>query len=165
MAGARPRVRVRAGKGQKKAPKPFSRPEIFSKPKELQLLFQAFRDGEVGADILRPRLQTESMEHGRGTGILRNFAFRKFKEKSFLSRRRKKALPSSSGSSSSTFPGFGKYTSADGGLRLPSVAISTLGSNDLADFLFFLRKSKTAIRFLCKSYPNRSIPIQDCCVS
>ena len=65
---------------KKEAPKPFTRPEIFSKPKDLQVLFQAFRDGDVGAEVLRPRLQTESVEHGRGTGILRNFAFRKFKE-------------------------------------------------------------------------------------
>ena len=70
------------GGGEKKEEKrkPFSRPEIFSKPKDLQILFQAFRDGEVGGEILRPRLQTESIEHGRGTGILRNFSFRKFKE-------------------------------------------------------------------------------------
>ena len=60
--------------------KPFSRPQIFSRPKDLQMLFQAFREGEVGAQILRPRLQTESVEHGRGTGVLRNFSFRRFKD-------------------------------------------------------------------------------------
>ena len=60
--------------------KPFSRPDLFTKAKDLQILFQAFRDGEVSADIVRPRLQTESVEHGRGAGIVRNFSFRKFKE-------------------------------------------------------------------------------------
>ena len=65
---------------KKKEAKPFSRPEIFSKPKDLQVLFQAFREGVVVGEILRPRLQAESVENGRGTGILRNFAFRKFKE-------------------------------------------------------------------------------------
>ena len=54
---------------KKEAPKPFTRPEIFSKPKDLQVLFQAFRDGDVGAEVLRPRLQTESVEHGRGTAF------------------------------------------------------------------------------------------------
>ena len=65
---------------KKKKVKPFSRPELFTKPKDLQILFQAFRQGEVGADILRPRMQTESVEHGRGTAVVRNFSFRKFKE-------------------------------------------------------------------------------------
>jgi len=60
--------------------KPFSRPDLFTKAKDLQILFQAFRDGEVSAAILRPRMQTESVEHGRGAGIVRNFGFRKFKE-------------------------------------------------------------------------------------
>ena len=60
--------------------KPFSRPDLFTKAKDLQILFQAFREGEVSAEIVRPRLQTESVEHGRGAGIVRNFAFRKFKE-------------------------------------------------------------------------------------
>ena len=56
----------------------FSRPELFTKPKDLQNLFQVFRQGEIMAEILRPRLQTESVEHGRGTAIVRNFSFRKF---------------------------------------------------------------------------------------
>ena len=60
--------------------KPFSRPELFSKAKELQTLFSPFRDAEVNAEILRPRMQTESVEHGRGQGLLRGFTFRKFQE-------------------------------------------------------------------------------------
>tara|TARA_B100000686_G_C16778972_1_gene970463 strand:+ start:237 stop:1625 length:1389 start_codon:yes stop_codon:yes gene_type:complete len=59
----------------------FSRPELFTKPKDLQNLFQVFRQGEIMAEILRPRLQTESVEHGRGTAIVRNFSFRKFQDK------------------------------------------------------------------------------------
>ena len=66
----------------KEAPeKLFSRPELFTKPKDLQNLFQIFRQGEIMAEILRPRLQTESLEHGRGTAIVRNFSFRKFQYK------------------------------------------------------------------------------------
>ena len=64
----------------KKERKPFSRPDLFTKAKDLQILFQAFREGEVSSEIIRPRLQTESVEHGRGAGIIRNFGFRKFKE-------------------------------------------------------------------------------------
>lgn len=65
---------------EKPVAKPYSRPEIFSKPKDLQTLFTPFKQVEVSGEILRPRLQTESVEHGRGHGLLRNFTFRKFKE-------------------------------------------------------------------------------------
>lgn len=60
--------------------RPFSRPEVFSRPKDLQVLFAPFREAEVNGEILRPRLQTESVEHGRGQGLLRHFTFRKFAE-------------------------------------------------------------------------------------
>lgn len=66
--------------GAEKKPAPFSRPELFTKPKELQTLFAPFAQVEVSAEITRPRLQTESVEHGRGHGLLRSFAFRKFRE-------------------------------------------------------------------------------------
>jgi hypothetical protein len=59
---------------------PFSRPGLFSKAKELQTLFSPLRDGEVNSEILRPRMQTESVEHGRGQGLLRGFTFRKFQD-------------------------------------------------------------------------------------
>jgi hypothetical protein len=78
--------KAEAGEAAAKAPaekpvvKPFSRPELFTKAKELQTLFAPFRDAEVNAEILRPRMQTESVEHGRGQGLLRGFTFRKFKE-------------------------------------------------------------------------------------
>ena len=65
---------------EKQPPKPFSRPELFSKAKELQTLFAPFREAEVNAEILRPRMQTESVENGRGQGLLCGFSFRKFKE-------------------------------------------------------------------------------------
>jgi hypothetical protein len=60
--------------------KPFTRAEIFSKPKDLQTVFNPIREAEVNAEILRPRMQTESVEHGRGQGLLRHYTFRKFKE-------------------------------------------------------------------------------------
>jgi len=60
--------------------KPFTRPEIFNKPKDLQTVFNPIREAEVNAEILRPRMQTESVEHGRGQGLLRHYTFRKFKE-------------------------------------------------------------------------------------
>ncbi|MEE3338796.1 MAG: hypothetical protein VX255_20610, partial [Candidatus Latescibacterota bacterium] len=41
---------------EKQPPKPFSRPELFSKAKELQTLFAPFREAEVNAEILRPRM-------------------------------------------------------------------------------------------------------------
>ncbi len=52
------------GNGAKAVPerKPFTRRELFSKPN------------------VRPRMQTESVEHGRGQGLLRHYIFRKFKE-------------------------------------------------------------------------------------
>ena len=65
---------------EKQPAKPFSRPELFSKAKELQTLFAPFREAEVNAEILRPRMQTESVENGRGQGLLCGFSFRKFKE-------------------------------------------------------------------------------------
>lgn len=71
---------TKAASAAKPEAKPFSRPEIFSKPRDLQTLFTPFKQVEVSAEILRPRLQTESVEHGRGHGQLRNFIFRKFKE-------------------------------------------------------------------------------------
>jgi hypothetical protein len=60
--------------------KPFTRPELFSKAKELQIVLNPIREVEVNAEIVRPRMQTESVEHGRGQGLLRHYTFRKFKE-------------------------------------------------------------------------------------
>mgnify|MGYP006107792581 CR=1 FL=1 len=70
------------GDGAKAKPerKPFTRPELYSKPKDLQTLFNPIREAEVNAEIVRPRMQTESVEHGRGQGLLRHYSFRKFKE-------------------------------------------------------------------------------------
>lgn len=54
------------GNGAQVAPehKLFTRPEIFSKPKDLQRLFNPIREIEVNAEIVRPRMQTESVEMG-----------------------------------------------------------------------------------------------------
>ena len=67
-------------KPAEKEKKPFSTVEVFSKPGAMSPLFEGFRSQEISGEILRPRLMTESVEHGRGRGIIRNFSFRKFKE-------------------------------------------------------------------------------------
>ncbi len=59
---------------------PFSTVEVFIKPGKMQPLFAAFRSVEVLCDLIRPRMLTESVEHGRGRGAICNFAFRKFKD-------------------------------------------------------------------------------------
>lgn len=66
--------------GAKEQPKSFAHPEVFNKPKDLQSLFSPFRETEVNAEIIRPRMQKESVEHGRGQGLLRYYTFRKFGE-------------------------------------------------------------------------------------
>ena len=73
------------GKTNKAAPakkerKPFSTVEVFSKPALMAPLFEGFKAGEVSADIVRPRMMAESVEHGRGRCIIRHFSFRKFKD-------------------------------------------------------------------------------------
>ena len=69
------------GEAEAKKPKPqFSIPEVFSKPSQQSSLFQEFREVEIDAEVLRLRMQTESIEHGRGKAAVRNFVFRKFKE-------------------------------------------------------------------------------------
>lgn len=60
--------------------KPFSTVEVVSRPALMAPIFEGFRAGEVGVDVLRPRMMVESVEHGRGRGIVRNFVFRKFNE-------------------------------------------------------------------------------------
>jgi hypothetical protein len=66
--------------GAKDEKPPFSSVEVFTKPGQMQPLFSSFRDGEVACDLVRPRMLTESVEHGRGRGIIRDFSFRKFKD-------------------------------------------------------------------------------------
>ena len=69
-----------SSEGNKEVKAPFSAVEVFVKPKQMQSLFMTFRSSEVGCDLVRPRMLTESVEHGRGRGIVRGFVFRKFKE-------------------------------------------------------------------------------------
>ena len=64
---------------KKEAKKLFAGVEVYSKPGLMQPLFAGFREVEVTGDIIRPRMLTESVENGRGRGIIRNFTFRKFK--------------------------------------------------------------------------------------
>jgi hypothetical protein len=70
-------VKPQAGETPTKAISAHS--EVFSKPKDLDWLLASCRKEEVNVEALRPRLQTEAVEHGRGYGIARNYAFRKFK--------------------------------------------------------------------------------------
>ena len=65
---------------EEKEEKRFTHVEVFSKPTDLASLFAGFKEAEIDAEILRLRLLTESIEHGRGRGIVKNFAFRKFKD-------------------------------------------------------------------------------------
>lgn len=58
----------------------FAKSGVFSKPADLSALFQAIKGTEVSAGIVRLRMQTESVEHGRGKAIVRHFTFRKFDE-------------------------------------------------------------------------------------
>ena len=58
----------------------FAKSGVFSKPADLSALFQGFKEAEISAEIVRLRMQTESVEHGRGKAIVRNFTFRKFNE-------------------------------------------------------------------------------------
>ena len=73
-------AKVGNGEAKKAKKKPFSGVEVYTKPGLMQTLFAGFREGEVAGDIIRPRMLTESVEHGRGRGIIRNFTFRKFKD-------------------------------------------------------------------------------------
>ena len=58
----------------------FIHTEVFSKPVQQSALFQGFREVEIEAEVLRLRMQAESVENGRGKGIVRNFTFRRFKD-------------------------------------------------------------------------------------
>ena len=77
---------IKNNKGESRRPKPvpdkprFIQTEVFSKPAQQSSLFQGFREVEIDAEILRLRMQSESVENGRGKGIVRNFTFRRFKD-------------------------------------------------------------------------------------
>ena len=77
---------IKNNKGERRRPKPvldkprFIQTEVFSKPAQQSSLFQGFREVEIDAEILRLRMQSESVENGRGKGIVRNFTFRRFKD-------------------------------------------------------------------------------------
>lgn len=59
---------------------PFSGPETVNKPQAMAQLFATFKDQEVSAQLVRPRMLSESVEHGRGRAVIRGFVFRKFDE-------------------------------------------------------------------------------------
>ena len=73
-------------RGKKTGPEPalekshFIHTEVFSKPVQLAALFQGFREAEIEVDILRLRMQAQSVENGRGKGVVQNFSFRKFRD-------------------------------------------------------------------------------------
>lgn len=60
--------------------KAFATVEVVNRPAQMASIFEGFRVGEVAAEVQRPRMMIESVEHGRGRGIVRNFVFRKFNE-------------------------------------------------------------------------------------
>ncbi|MEW6752285.1 MAG: hypothetical protein AB1505_15080 [Candidatus Latescibacterota bacterium] len=70
-----------AGSAPRQAPAgAFAVPETVHKPQALAVLFAGFREQSVGAQVLRPRMMSESVEHGRGRTAIRGFVFRKFGE-------------------------------------------------------------------------------------
>ena len=83
VAKGEKKARIKGDKGgngavEKPEPKPLTGVEVFSKPGLMQPLFTGFREGDVAADIVRPRMLTESVENGRGRGNILNFTFRIF---------------------------------------------------------------------------------------
>ena len=48
---------------------------------KMKEFFAVFKTGEIPCELLRPRLQTESVSNGRGRSIVRDFTFRKFGER------------------------------------------------------------------------------------
>ena len=75
-------AKAKAGNGdvKKLEKKPFTSVTVYSKPGLMQPLFAGFRGGDVTGEIVRPRMLSESVEHGRGRGAILDFTFRKFKE-------------------------------------------------------------------------------------
>lgn len=55
--------------------------QILNTAVKIKEYFTVFENGEVSCELLRPRLQTESVSNGRGRSLVRNFTFRKFGER------------------------------------------------------------------------------------
>ena len=55
--------------------------QILNTAVKIKDYFSVFENGEVSCELLRPRLQTESVSNGRGRSLVRNFTFRKFGER------------------------------------------------------------------------------------
>ena len=51
--------------------------QILNTAVKIKEYFSVFENGEVACELLRPRLQTESVSNGRGRSLVRNFTFRK----------------------------------------------------------------------------------------
>ena len=64
---------------KKSEKKPLNGVEVYSRPGLMQPLFAGFREGNVVGDIVRPRMLTESVENGRGRGVILNYTFRRFR--------------------------------------------------------------------------------------
>jgi len=62
------------------ARQPFTVVEVHTKPGAVSQVLAGVKESEVTAEVLRPRLMTESVEHGRGRGVIRHFSFRKFRD-------------------------------------------------------------------------------------
>ncbi|MEE3234079.1 MAG: hypothetical protein VX294_07945 [Candidatus Latescibacterota bacterium] len=55
--------------------------QVLNTAGKMKEYFSVFEHGDVSCELLRPRLQTESVSNGRGRSIVRNFTFRKFGER------------------------------------------------------------------------------------
>ena len=55
--------------------------QVLNTAGKMKEFFSIFKNGEVSCELLRPRLQTESVSNGRGRSIIRDFTFRKFGER------------------------------------------------------------------------------------
>jgi len=55
--------------------------QVLNTAGKMKEYFSVFNHGDVSCELLRPRLQTESVSNGRGKSVVRNFTFRKFGER------------------------------------------------------------------------------------
>ncbi len=62
------------------APRVFAHAEAITQTQALVSVFGGFKGGDVTAEIHRPRMMMESVEHGRGRGFVRGFVVRRFAE-------------------------------------------------------------------------------------
>ena len=69
------------GKKAKRVVEKVSSGQVLNTAGKMKEYFSVFNHGNVSCELLRPRLQTESVSNGRGRSVVRNFTFRKFGER------------------------------------------------------------------------------------